>query len=106
VWIRAVASSSFFIQRPDEPGLLVLYDLKGLHMLILTRRIGETLMIGDEVTITVLRTKGTLARIGISAPRDIAVHREEVYARIQREQTLPVAPGQDSLDQRTIAQET
>ncbi len=54
-------------------------------MLILKRRIGETLMFGDEVTATVLGVKGNQVRLGINAPKDIAVHREEVLHRIQQE---------------------
>ena len=54
-------------------------------MLILTRRVGETVMIGDDVTITVLGVKGNQVRVGINAPKSIAVHREEIYERIKRE---------------------
>jgi carbon storage regulator len=55
-------------------------------MLILTRRVGETVMIGNEVTFTVLGVKGNQVRIGVNAPKDVAVHREEIYERIKREE--------------------
>ena len=60
--------------------------MKGTAMLILTRRVGETIKVGDEVTVTVLGVKGNQVRIGINAPKNVAVHREEIYERIRREQ--------------------
>ena len=56
-------------------------------MLILTRRVGETLMIGDEVTVTVLGVKGNQVRSGVNAPKVVSVHREEIYQRIQAEKS-------------------
>jgi carbon storage regulator len=64
-------------------------------MLILTRRVGETLMIGDQVTVTVLGVKGNQVRLGVNAPRDVAVHREEIYERIKREHAGTTPPRDD-----------
>jgi carbon storage regulator len=69
-------------------------------MLILTRRVGESLMIGDKVNVTVLGVKGNQVRIGVNAPKDVAVHREEIYQRIQEERSgesgRPVPPAEAS----------
>jgi len=62
-------------------------------MLILTRRIGETLMIGDDISITVIGVKGNQVRIGIDAPKDVAVHREEIFNRIKDDQ-LKLVPSE------------
>lgn len=63
-------------------------------MLILTRRVGETLMIGEQVTVTVLGVKGNQVRVGISAPKDVSVHREEIFQRIQRvDSDEPITQG-------------
>ena len=61
-------------------------------MLILTRRVGEVVMIGNDVTVTVLGVKGNQVRIGVNAPRDVAVHREEIFERIKREEQEDGSP--------------
>jgi len=63
-------------------------------MLILTRRVGETLMIGDDVSVTVLGVKGNQVRIGVNAPREVAVHREEIYERIKHENDQNTESGE------------
>jgi carbon storage regulator len=70
----------------DAPAVNTINLSKGNSMLILTRRVGETVMVGDAVTVTVLGVKGNQVRVGINAPKSVAVHREEIYERIKREQ--------------------
>jgi carbon storage regulator len=65
-------------------------------MLVLTRRVGERVMIGDHVTMTVLGVKGNQVRVGINAPKEVAVHREEIYERIKRARQGTATPGPDA----------
>jgi carbon storage regulator len=66
----------------------------GDGLLILTRRVGETLMVGDDVTVTVLGVKGNQVRIGVKAPRSTAVHREEIYNKLRNQGgSMQVEPG-------------
>ena len=71
-------------------------------MLILTRRVGETVMIGDEVAVTVLGVKGNQVRIGVNAPKNVSVHREEIYERIKKEEG---GAGQDADARSSSAEE-
>lgn len=67
-------------------------------MLILTRRVGETIMIGDNITVTVLGVQGNQVRIGVNAPNDVSVHREEIYRRIEAEKAGLVPTDEETLD--------
>ena len=62
-------------------------------MLILTRRVGESVVIGDEIAVTILGVKGNQVRVGVTAPKDVTVHRQEIYERIKSEQEAP-APAE------------
>ena len=83
--IRLWEDSEFFRCRPlcQSPAEAI---RKEQSMLILTRRVGETVMIGNDITVTVLGVKGNQVRVGVNAPKEVAVHREEIYERIKREE--------------------
>lgn len=70
-------------------------------MLILTRRIGETINIGDEITATVLGIKGNQVRLGFNAPERISIHREEIYDRIRKERETGIGPGARAVSEET-----
>lgn len=72
----------------SKQGIVVLSPKEGVIMLVLTRRVGEKLIIGENVTVTMLGVKGTQVRIGIDAPRDVRVDREEIHQRILDEQVV------------------
>jgi carbon storage regulator len=75
-------------------------------MLILTRRVGESVVIGEDVTVTVLGVKGNQVRIGINAPKTVAVHREEIFERIKSGRGSGDATGNSTEDQNTHPRET
>ncbi|BEL11184.1 hypothetical protein Q0Z83_093750 [Actinoplanes sichuanensis] len=71
--------------------------MEGAPMLVLTRRAGESVMIGDDVVITVLEARGDVIRLGIQAPRDVQVHREEVYRELQEANRAAASPTEDAV---------
>ena len=79
--------------------------LRGVFMLILSRYISETIRIGDDVSIKVLDVKGNQVRIGIDAPQEVEVHREEIYRRIQRERMLTEQPTKESIKEPEVVVE-
>jgi len=75
-------------------------------MLILTRKEGESLRLGDDIVVTVVGVKGGAVRLGVSAPRDVAVHREEVYERVQKETAKPAGDGDGAAGRARSADST
>ena len=74
---------------------------RGTRMLVLTRRAGESVMIGDDVVITVLEARGDVIRLGIRAPRDVRVHREEVYRELQAANREAASPSDEAVEALT-----
>jgi carbon storage regulator len=67
------------------------------HMLVLSRRVGESIVIGDDVTVTVLEVRGEVVRIGIDAPRSVAVHREELLRELEASNLASASPSEDAI---------
>ena len=76
-------------------------DGKGHRVLVLTRKAGESVMIGDDVVITVLEARGDVIRLGIQAPRDVRVHREEVYRELQAANRESASPSDEAVEALT-----
>jgi len=89
------------VTRGSGHGIVPVYvpGTKGRIMLILTRRVGETIKIGEDVGVTVLGVKGNQVRLGIAAPRNVAVHREEIYERIKNERAAEHAPSSSASEE-------
>jgi carbon storage regulator len=95
VWADLLASGEHE-EDPQCANALEIHERWRQEMLILTRRVGESLMIGDNVNVTVLGVKGNQVRLGVNAPKEVSVHREEIYQRIQQEQAAAKEGQKDS----------